>query len=478
MVHSPPRLRVRDVDIRVRPVQLRLPFKFGAVTLRACPQVFVRARITIDGGATANGHAAEMMVPKWFDKRVQRSHGDNVSDLALSLTSAREAYLAEAAETAFGLSDRCYQPLVAQAKAAGMTDLSAAYGPALLDRAILDAVCRALGVSVFDAMRGNLAGITDSTLAPDLRGFDWSAWLSRLAPLHQLQARHTVGMLDPLEPAQHSPDPHALPDDLASVIRRYGHRFFKIKLGGDPAQDLSRLADVLALLAREAPQARFSLDGNEQYGNPAALLALFEGMHNLPQLQRAPDALLYIEQPVPRDQSLDTHLPADLAPAPLLMDEADGRSDAFLLGRACGWRGVSSKSCKGLYKAFINRARCDAWNRDDPQPSPFFMSAEDLTCQAGLAVQQDLALASMLGLQHCERNGHHYVDGMAAYPADERAAFAAAHPDLYESASGHPRLRITQGAIAIDSLFGTGFASGVEPDWASTQDLSTAASHV
>ena len=40
------------------------------------------------------------------------------------------------------------------------------------------------------------------------------------------------------------------------------------------------------------------------------------------------------------------------------------------------------------------------------------MSAEDLTTQAGVAVQQDLALATLIGATHVERNGHHYVDGM------------------------------------------------------------------
>ena len=42
------------------------------------------------------------------------------------------------------------------------------------------------------------------------------------------------------------------------------------------------------------------------------------------------------------------------------------------------------------------------------------MSAEDLTTQAGLSVQQDLALVNLLGIRHVERNGHHYVNGMAA----------------------------------------------------------------
>ena len=60
-----------------------------------------------------------------------------------------------------------------------------------------------------------------------------------------------------------------------------------------------------------------------------------------------------------------------------------------------------------------------------------FIAGEDLTCQAGLAVQQDLALGALIGVTHAERNGHHYVDGFADTPAAEAEAFLAAHPDLY-----------------------------------------------
>ena len=60
------------------------------------------------------------------------------------------------------------------------------------------------------------------------------------------------------------------------------------------------------------------------------------------------------------------------------------------------------------------------------------MSAEDLTTLAGVSVQQDLALVSLLGLTHVERNGHHFIDGMSFAPEAEQAAFARAHPDLYE----------------------------------------------
>ena len=95
------------------------------------------------------------------------------------------------------------------------------------------------------------------------------------------------------------------------------------------------------------------------------------------------------------------------------------------------------------------------------------MSGEDLTTQAGIAVQQDLALVSLLGLTHLERNGHHFIDGFADRPASEADAFLAAHPDLYHRQNGRVRLRIEQGRIAIGSLACPGFATAALPDLAS-----------
>ena len=53
----------------------------------------------------------------------------------------------------------------------------------------------------------------------------------------------------------------------------------------------------------------------------------------------------------------------------------------------------------------LNAARCAVWNAQDPA-ARYFMSAEDLTTQAGLSLQQDLALLNLLGIHHVERNGH------------------------------------------------------------------------
>ena len=115
-------------------------------------------------------------------------------------------------------------------------------------------------------------------------------------------------------------------------------------------------------------------------------------------------------------------------------------------------------------------ARCEEWNREQGAQR-YFMSAEDLTTQAGLAVQQDLALVNLLGITHVERNGHHYVNGMAALPAEEQQAFLRAHPDLYEHSHGAVRLRIRGGEIALGSLGTAGFASGALPDFGAMQGM-------
>ena len=72
--------------------------------------------------------------------------------------------------------------------------------------------------------------------------------------------------------------------------------------------------------------------------------------------------------------------------------------------------------------------------------------------QGGLALQQDLALVSLIGCDHVERNGHHYVNGMAGAPAAERRAFLAAHPDLYRREGGTVRVAVEAGSM------GAGFA--------------------
>jgi len=74
----------------------------------------------------------------------------------------------------------------------------------------------------------------------------------------------------------------------------------------------------------------------------------------------------------------------------------------------------------------------------------------------------------------CNRNR----SGSFPPPADEQAAFAAAHGDLYEITAGRPRLAIRDGRIAIGSLAQPGFAHMAAPDFGSLQPLSQASTFV
>jgi hypothetical protein len=89
----------------------------------------------------------------------------------------------------------------------------------------------------------------------------------------------------------------------------------------------------------------------------------------------------------------------------------------------------------------------------------YFQSGEDLTMQAGVALQQDLALVSLLGLSHVERNGHHYVNGMSAISQKEQEEFHTSYPSLYESSNEVVRLKIKQGQLDLTSLDCKGFAT-------------------
>ncbi len=440
-----PRFRVAAIELLERDVRLRMPFRFGAATLTGAPQAFARARIRLEDGREAEGAAAELLAPKWFDKDPALSNEDNVEQLRSSLGRAREQYLAHEARSAW-------------AHACPGKGLVQNYGPALLDRALLDALCRALGVSFYRAVQANLVG------AGSFEGMDLGTFFATLKPRVAIAARHTVGLLDPITAAdQKSRVNDGLPETLQEVVARYGHRYFKLKVGGDRRADVERLCAIASVLDRIEVPYHASLDGNEQYDDLQGVVELWAKMKAEPRLRRLVDSVLFIEQPVKRSRAFERKVEG--IDKPVIIDESDDTLDAFPRARALGYRGVSSKTCKGLYKSLINMARCKAWGEG------CFMSGEDLTIQAGLALQQDTALVSLLGLTHLERNGHHYVNGMAGLPQAEQDAFLGAHPDLYERSHGAVRVRIEEGMLSIGSLDCPGYASRTMPDWNSMQAM-------
>ncbi|MEK9970728.1 MAG: enolase C-terminal domain-like protein [Ferrovibrio sp.] len=467
MTEQAPLCTIDEIQLSERPVALRLPFRFGVVTLTHAPQVYARLKVTLTDGRSGWGSAAELMAPKWFDKDPALSNEQNFDQLRLSLCHARDAYLSDRTpRTAFGHSAIHHVGLVQAGAAARLNALVASYGPALLDRAVIDALCRLFGQPFDRALRRNLFGLRADVLTPDLAGFNLDAWLAGLTSQQQIAARHTVGLIDPLREIEVGAPRlnDGLPESLEGAVAQYRHRWFKLKVGGNVASDLARLQGIAAVIDNADEPYRASLDGNEQYDDVEGIAALWAAMQAEPSLRRLCSSILYVEQPIKRAAALERPVDRLAAEIPLIVDESDADYDVFPRARELGYRGISSKTCKGVYRAVLNAARCRHWG------AGYFITGEDLTCQAGQAVQQDLALVAALGLSHVERNGHHYVDGFGTAPQAEQDAFLAAHPDLYHRAPGNGRVRLTihDGSIDLHSVMAApAFGSAAEPDWGS-----------
>jgi L-alanine-DL-glutamate epimerase-like enolase superfamily enzyme len=441
------RFAVAKIEFYERDVKLRLPFRFGVVTLTQAPQAFVRARIRLENGAESWGAAAELLAPKWFDKRPEFSNEENFEQLRIALRIARDAYVSAGSRTAWGHWRAHYEAQIREGAKHNLNALTACFGPALIDRAVLDAVCRALGMSFYEAIESNVVGF-EEPFSCDRKT--------------AIAARHTVGLVDPIAGKGALGD--GMPETLEEIVARYGHRWFKLKVGGNAEQDVERLSEIAAVLDRVPQPYRASLDGNEQYEDVGGVLQLWRRMKETPRLARLISSIVFIEQPIKRQNALSADVRELAREKPLIIDESDDSMDSFPRARELGYTGVSSKTCKGLYKSFANMARCREWNRAGGAER-YFMTGEDLTIQAGLALQQDLALVGALGLEHVERNGHHYVNGMAGLPEGEQSAFLESHPDLYERSCGAVRLKIDKGTISMKSLDCPGYASRAMPDW-------------
>ncbi|UPY36261.1 mandelate racemase [Sediminicoccus sp. KRV36] len=448
---------------------LRMPFRFGVITVRDGIQAVVRVRIRDEAGREGFGMAAETLAAKWFDKDAGLTDADNQHQLRRALEIAEAQSLAAGFNTAFGHYADGYAAHVAACGAEGLNPLVASFGRALWDRAAFDALLRMQGLAFDAGLRANLGGMAPHAVIQDLAGFDFSAMLAATPKPGRIHARHTVGLVDPITAAdQEERVGDGLPETLEEVAASYAHAYWKLKVGGDMKADVERLCRIASVLDR-LPAYHATLDGNEQYEDAQGALALWHAMQAEPRLKRLCASILFIEQPVKRARALETGLSVLAAARPVIIDESDGALDAFVVAKGLGYAGVSTKACKGIWRSLINLARCRQWG------DGHFMSAEDLTTLAGICVQQDLALVSAMGLTHVERNGHHFIDGFAGRPKAEAVRFMESHPDLYADTPHGPRLAIRTGMLDIASLAVPGFGSVQMPDVAAMRVMEKAA---
>ena len=460
-------IEVRAAELFVQNLRARLPFRYGIVTMTRLPHLVLRLTVEIDGRAH-HGFAADHLPPKWFTKNPASAYADDLADMVEVIRHACEtARTLPAAETVFALWRELYAAQSAWARERKFPPLLAGYGTSLVERAVIDAFCRATRKPFAQAVRAGALGVDVGAIHAEVAGTAPADFLPP-QPLRSIIVRHTVGLIDPLteddiEPGERVRD--GLPQSLVAVIREHGVTHFKIKLCGDIARDRARLRRLAEILS---PSAACTLDGNENYHAVTPFRALWDELRGDPVIARLLAGLIFVEQPFHRDIALTEATAQELQDwrerPPIIIDESDAELDSLPTALASGYAGTSHKNCKGVFKSLANAALIARRRRAQPHAA-LHLSAEDLSNIGPVALPQDLAVLATLGIPHAERNGHHYFAGLSQFPPAIQHAAQAAHGDLYEPhPDGFPMPRIRAGRMAIGSVIDAPFGVAFEPD--------------
>jgi len=457
-----PTLDLKQVEFRVLPMRTRFPFKYGIASLTALPHLILQVEVEINGQA-ASGLSSEGLPPKWFTKSPDTTFEEDLPAILEVIRKAADIALEAPAGSFFNLWRNLAQEQAVWALRSGHPPLLTNLGVSLVERALLDALCRHLGLSAQQVIRDNLLGLCLGDIRPELGDTLPANFLPEI-PANSVVARHTIGLGDPLTPEEVTNDTRTsdtLPLDLESCVQTYGLTHFKIKVCGDLATDVVRLRAIADLLGNNV---LFTLDGNEQYASIAAFREHWEAWREDDIVRAFLDAgLLLVEQPAHRDETFAAGVADDLAAWPerpaFIIDEADGSLDSLPAALALGYDGVSHKNCKGIVKGLANAATLAqaSANRD----RSLHLTGEDLANVGPIALLQDLAIMTTLGISHVERNGHHYFCGLSAWPETVRESILVHHSDLYHRhEDGFPTLCIKSGKLSLASINAAPFGIG------------------
>lgn len=459
---------IEFVQVRVRRADLhtRLPFKYGIAVLTETPHAFVEVTLRVDG-AEVRGVSADHLPPKWFTKNPTRAVEEEIAELEDVVTTAGRLALGSRGAAVFDLWLAAHHRMEDVRKEKGWPPLLAQFGTSLVERAAIDAYCRAKDLTFLDAVRSGALGLRLAAIHPELAGEE-PARLLPLRPLEHVAVRHTVGLADPLTTADTTkPLDDGLPETLEENIATYGLRHFKVKFTG--LQDLPRLERIFGLIATplDAGDGWLTLDGNESFVTVAAFREMWAELQALPSWTRVRSALGCVEQPFHRNIALEPETTAALLAwperPPLIIDESDGEIDSLRRALAGGYIGTSHKNCKGVFRGVANA--CLLAFRASRDGHRGLQTGEDLSNIGPVALLQDLAVQAAIGIASVERNGHHYFRGLSFLPETVQAQVLAGHPDLYaRHARGFPALRIVGGQLDLGSVNAAPFGVAFLPE--------------
>src|SRR5688500_14953764 len=199
------RFTLAPFEYFVRHTRTRFPFRYGIASMTDVPHLFVRTRVTV-AEQSSFGLSSEGLPPKWFTKNPATTFEQDLPEMLQVISHA--AKLAErTAQSPVSFFD-FWRELSRQqtdwADARHTAPLLANLGVSLIERAALDGLCRVAGEPIDRLIAANRLDLRLGEIYTEL-GKTQPRELLPAAPLAACFVRHTVGLGDPLSPADIPP---------------------------------------------------------------------------------------------------------------------------------------------------------------------------------------------------------------------------------------------------------------------------------
>ena len=457
-------INIESIKFKQIHISTRMPFRYGITTMTHLPHLFVLVQANFSGRSQF-GISSDHLPPKWFTKDPESDPQEDIAEMRLVIKNAGILAHQISSKNIFDFWFELYQRQTLWAETNNVPLLLAHFGTSLIERALIDAFCRYHGQPFHHILIRNDFGVDWGIIRSELSGLQPKDLLPG-KPLETIELRHTVGLVDPLEPSDIDREKRlsdGLPQSLRECIRFYGLRHFKVKVNGEVDQDMKRMRTLASLFKdMQLDDFAFTLDGNEQFKHIDTFKEFWQCILEEPNLTEFFQKLMFVEQPFHRKVALSEQVGECLlnwknAP-PIIIDESDGALDSMPRALDLGYIGVSHKNCKSVFKGIINRATINHYNKKAGK-AKYLMSGEDLSNIGPVANHQDLVVQASLGNHSVERNGHHYFKGLSVFDRNIQHSTMNAFPTLYTAEEKYVRLNIQGGKLVLKDLLNMPFGT-------------------
>ncbi|WP_269542193.1 hypothetical protein [Cerasicoccus fimbriatus] len=313
---------------------------------------------------------------------------------------------------------------------------AAAFGVAIIERALMDAFCRG----------------TEKPFAACLRDNDFKIELGKVC--RPLKGRHPSDLLMPVNtgsmPLQMLIAPDAPQAQLDEAVAK-GYRNFSLGLTGQASTDLLRIISLAESLDRIEGRYAVSLEGNAAFTEARALRELWDGVKSTPELKKFSRSIVCIEQPFAVDDTLSNAALALFAEWPdrpaIIIDESDDEFGACARALEWGYAGTVFRAERGIIPGIIDACLLGA-RRDREPIGKWTMIGGPLSNGLPLAQLSEIAATAALGLGSCTVSPATFEPIAADVPW--REDIASAHTETFDS---DLCLQASGGGISLGEIF-------------------------